>query len=231
MFKKYWKLIFFFVVLCFFSLFIIPHLVNRAYRIPRGIQWLEGFASQIGEKTIKGKLSNTVWDAKDILLYFGSSLAFIGTVFLGGVALYQNKSNMNLIKSGMKCVILPTLYELDGLGNRDHNRPSHYALKDNHNGHYKFDVFFINEGPHATQCFVDGSWRIYPAGKGFYESCRVKDIDLNDINTYQVEEICFKQKNNYNFEYLQVINFSISNKDTQAENNYRITDVQSFFKD
>lgn len=60
-----------------FLIFIlaIPIVINKAYKY--------------GDFTGKGYY--TLWEAKDVLAFYGSFLSFIGTVVLGALALHQNK--------------------------------------------------------------------------------------------------------------------------------------------
>lgn len=55
----------------------------------------------------------TVWGAEDVLLFYGAALSFIGTVFLGGLALWQNeklnKINKNLTEHQNKPILTNSL--------------------------------------------------------------------------------------------------------------------------
>ena len=64
--SKWW----FYVILLCISL-CIPIIINEIYKIDQGYI--------------------TLWEAKDVLSFYGSFLSFIGTVVLGLIAIYQNK--------------------------------------------------------------------------------------------------------------------------------------------
>ena len=51
---------------------LIPIIINEAYKYGKGYI--------------------TLWEAKDVLSFYGTYLSFWGTVILGGVAIYQNKA-------------------------------------------------------------------------------------------------------------------------------------------
>lgn len=64
--SKWWFcLVAFIITLC------VPIIINETYKVGRGYV--------------------TLWDAADVLSFYGSYLSFIGTVVLGIVAIYQNK--------------------------------------------------------------------------------------------------------------------------------------------
>ena len=64
-----------FVIGILLSTLSIPFLINELYKL--------------GSETGKGYY--TLWEAKDVLSFYGSFLSFIGTMALGGLALWQNK--------------------------------------------------------------------------------------------------------------------------------------------
>lgn len=66
-FTKWW---FYLVVIVFIVSLCIPFFINEAYRIDKGYA--------------------TLWDAKDVLAFYGAYLSFVGTVVLGIVAIFQN---------------------------------------------------------------------------------------------------------------------------------------------
>lgn len=65
-FTKWW-----FYLILFFVTLSVPIIINEAYK--------------------QGKGYLTLWEAKDVLSFYGSYLSFIGTIALGIVAIYQNK--------------------------------------------------------------------------------------------------------------------------------------------
>lgn len=78
------------IVVVFVALFIIPMIINALYL---GDIWYR-----------------TVWEGKDILEFYGNVLAFLGTVFLGGLALWQNKELNEINQNLMEHQYKPVLY-------------------------------------------------------------------------------------------------------------------------
>lgn len=64
--SKWW----FYLILFIFTL-VVPFVINKMYKMGAGYI--------------------TLWDASDVLSFYGSYLSFFGTVILGIVAVYQNK--------------------------------------------------------------------------------------------------------------------------------------------
>lgn len=64
-----------FVFSIFIVISIIPFLINEIYKYGYQIE----------------KSYYTLWEAKDVLAFYGSFLSFLGTVVLGILALWQNK--------------------------------------------------------------------------------------------------------------------------------------------
>ena len=62
-------------VIVLFTL-IIPFLINESYKVGKGYV--------------------TMWEASDVLSFYGSYLSFFGTLVLGIVAVYQNKQAQKL---------------------------------------------------------------------------------------------------------------------------------------
>lgn len=88
--KKWW---FYITLLLILGLLIaIPFIINESYK--HG-----GYV--------------TIWRASDVLLFYGSCLAFIGTVSLGALALWQNKKanniNNNLTKANLIAINKPNI--------------------------------------------------------------------------------------------------------------------------
>lgn len=83
---------FFFIIIVFFFGFlfiVIPIIINAMY--------------------IDNKGYMTVWGGEEVLYFYGSVLSFIGTVFLGGLSLWQNerlnKINKNLTEHQYKPIL------------------------------------------------------------------------------------------------------------------------------
>ena len=76
--SKWW----FYLILFFIVTLIVPFAINELYKVGSGYI--------------------TKWEAADVLSFYGSYLAFIGTVIFGVVAIYQNQKlhqlNMELLK-------------------------------------------------------------------------------------------------------------------------------------
>lgn len=71
--KRPRKLILTWIVPCIFILFFgIPYVINQLYGLNDGYY--------------------TLWDAPDVLSFYGSVLSFLGTVILGAIAVWQNKN-------------------------------------------------------------------------------------------------------------------------------------------
>lgn len=67
-----WKIIILFLLIIF--VILIPIGINQLYKIDKGYVYV------------------TMWNAADVLSYYGSVLTFIGTAFLGVAVMYQNDS-------------------------------------------------------------------------------------------------------------------------------------------
>lgn len=95
----------------------------------------------------------TVWEGKDLLAFYGSILTFIGTVFLGALTLYQNKTlsliNNDLVKHQYKPVItISTLVDLSDEKEKDR---TYYRIVERNeesilinNGYSSKPIDFIN---------------------------------------------------------------------------------------
>lgn len=59
----------------------------------------------------------TVWGGEDVLLFYGTVLSFLGTIFLGGLALWQNERlnniNKNLTEHQYKPILSNTIIDLN----------------------------------------------------------------------------------------------------------------------
>lgn len=84
----------------FILIFTIPFLINEIYKCGYKIE----------------KSYSTLWEAKDVLSFYGSFLSFLGTVALGALALWQNKKSndinkelLNLTKETERKSVLPFL--------------------------------------------------------------------------------------------------------------------------
>lgn len=84
----------------FMLVFAIPFLINEIYKFGYKIE----------------KSYSTLWEAKDVLSFYGSFLSFLGTVALGALALWQNKKSndinvdlLNLTKETERKSVLPFL--------------------------------------------------------------------------------------------------------------------------
>lgn len=79
--KKYWWILLLIIII----LIAIPFIINESYKANKGYE--------------------TLWGAKEVLAFYGSMLTFLGTCFLGALALWQNRkaneTNQNLVKSQM----------------------------------------------------------------------------------------------------------------------------------
>ena len=78
------------ILLLILLLFGVPYIINELYKAPHGYL--------------------TLWEAKDVLSFYGSVLSFIGTVFLGTLALYQNYSFKESNKAKERLNIRPYLF-------------------------------------------------------------------------------------------------------------------------
>lgn len=74
--KSFKKIVLIIILIIFASIFIIPIIINESYKADSGYI--------------------TLWDAKDLLSYFGTVLSAIGTIFIGIVAIYQNERLLKL---------------------------------------------------------------------------------------------------------------------------------------
>lgn len=75
--EKLWYLKWWVWVIVLIFIILIPFVINEFYKV--------------GQITGKGYV--TLWGAKDVLIFYGSFLTFIGTTALGMLALWQNKNN------------------------------------------------------------------------------------------------------------------------------------------
>jgi hypothetical protein len=84
----------------------------------------------INEMYLNNKGYITVWDVKDVLVFYGTILSFIGTVFLGGLVLYQNerlnKINKNLTEQQYKPILTCTWITSEDLNDQKEKRRSFF---------------------------------------------------------------------------------------------------------
>lgn len=77
-------------ILCVVLVILIPFLINESYKVGTGYI--------------------TEWGANDVLSFYGSILSFLGTVFLGGLALYQNHKFEKNGKEQRRLAVRPYLF-------------------------------------------------------------------------------------------------------------------------
>ena len=160
----------------------IPFIINYAYLIG----------------TVDGSV-NTVYSASDLILFYGSFLAFLGTVSLGTLALWQNKiankqnekfakvqmanflSFVDLISSSVK------YYEMDDMENNDYeqvelcklNTSAYLAVKCSFNNTSNYPITIIKATP---KLFVNDSKNKKDAlDNGFYTNLILKDHHKENI--------------------------------------------------
>lgn len=84
--------------------FLIPIAINKMY--------------------IKNEGYITVWGGEDVLLFYGTVLSFLGTIFLGGLALWQNERlnniNKNLTEHQYKSILSNTIIDINDPKQKDH---------------------------------------------------------------------------------------------------------------
>lgn len=130
----------YYIIISFFLLLLIldiPFVINEIY------------LNESGYKTI--------WNAEDVLVFYGSFLAFLGTVSLGALALWQNKKANNLteriinLEMQLKKPVLEIIPLLDG----DNELP--FVQKNEKDYDVKFFIYNSSDNP-AFEIITTDIW-------------------------------------------------------------------------
>lgn len=128
----------------------IPFLINESYQY--------GITSE--------RKYYTLWEAKDVLSFYGSFLSFIGTVALGALALWQNKKFKEENDIAQKRIenINDKLLELDSIREKEKLLEKYFAYLDE--TQKLFDIEYVYGRERDNKSTVDILLSI--------ESCRLK---------------------------------------------------------